>query len=110
MKLLVSGGGFQAFWYNYGALHSRINNLYLYDTIYTYSSGAIATVVKVADIEIEKLITICLDIKDKIKSSMCSLNLTNILIEFLEKVLPENIHELMSVYPIHIHAHTCMYY
>ena len=102
MKLLVTGGGFQAFWYNYGALHSRLNNLSLYDTIYTFSSGAIATVIKIADIRFEKLISICLHIKDKFKGSICSINLTNILREFLEEILPENIHELMSIYPIHI--------
>ena len=103
MQLIVKGGGFAGFWYNYGALCALSNEeLERFDNIYTASAGTLAMVIRIADISLVDLMRITESIKrdlekdDNDDGKGKTRKLGDIVEDFLLKVLPDDIHERMN--------------
>lgn len=95
MKLLIKGGGYSGFWYNYGYL--KYMSLQNYESISAYSSGALALVIHLAQHDLETVIHICLELYNKY-------SLNDTVFHLLSRLLPENIHIIMNDYNINIIA------
>lgn len=93
MNLIICGGGFQAFWYNYGRLESKKLDLKDFQNIIAYSSGAIALILHLSQVPLRNLIDVCLNIKDTYSNTAY---LTDIVRIFLNEILPENIHDILN--------------
>lgn len=95
MQLIVKGGGFAGFWYNYGALCALSNEeLERFDNIYTMSSGTLAIAIRLSGKSLIDIIQITDSIKRELEEEEDkSRKLGEIVEEFLVKVLPDDIHE-----------------
>lgn len=101
MQLIVKGGGFAGFWYNYGALCALSNDeLERFDNIYTISAGTLSVIVRMSDISLEDLMRITesikRDLEDNYKHNGKTQKLGDVVEDFLTKVLPDDIHERMN--------------
>lgn len=101
MQLIVKGGGFAGFWYNYGALCALSNeDLERFDNIYTMSSGTLAMMIRLADISLIDLMriaeSIMRELEDVDVGKRKTRKLGEVVEAFLTKVLPEDIHEKVN--------------
>lgn len=101
MQLIVKGGGFAGFWYNYGALCALSNDeLERFDNIYSMSAGTLSVIVRVSDISLSDLMRITESIKRELeednKEKDKKMKLGEVVEEFLYKILPDDIHERMN--------------
>lgn len=114
MHLLIEGGGFSGFWYNYGSL-SRLSfdELYGFDTIYAYSSGSLALVLRYASIPLSEIIECVKRIKREMdieimKRDSKRTTLSEIIYSMLDELLQDDIHiKLNKSGNINILTSTC---
>ena len=99
MHLVIKGGGFSGFWYNYGSLSVLSEDeLSTFDTIYTYSAGALALVLRYANVPLSKIIELVKRIKREMQTSSYSKQIyyEHIVYSLLNELLGETIHIQMS--------------
>ena len=96
MHLVIEGGGFSGFWYNYGSLsRMSINEIERFDTIYAYSSGALALILRYANIPLPKLIEVVKRVKretEVMRTSSKRKPYGDIVYSLLDELLEDTIH------------------
>ena len=92
MKILIEGGGFPAFWYNYGYAYKLLNNIKKYNMLVGYSAGALVSTILIFDeIKMDDIIEITNNIFTAYSNRNIGFGfLGRIIRNMFKKILPED--------------------